>query len=178
MSSDAYQLLDASQFSDALDRLAGRIVAQVDDPVLVGILRRGVPIAEQLAERIESLTDHTPECGELELKRYTDDLDIISERPELDDDPFDVDVDGRTVLLVDDVLYSGRTMFRAAGFLNARGAETIHPAVVCSRGPNDMPIHAHFVAMQLDVRTPNIIEVHAPPYEDGWGVQLRKQPDD
>jgi pyrimidine operon attenuation protein/uracil phosphoribosyltransferase len=76
------------------------------------------------------------------------------------------------VLLVDDVIYSGRTFLKAVTHLDAAGAEAIHLAALCSRGENEVPVYADFVAMQIDVGEGNVIEVHAPPFEEEWGVWL------
>lgn len=114
--------------------------------------------------------------SEITLKRYAEDLTVLHERPELGGRP-ELDVEGRRVVLVDDVLYSGRTLFRAVELLVDAGAAEVHAAVLCSRGPNEVPVHADFVGLQLDVGGENAIEVHVPPYEERLRIVLRHRKD-
>jgi pyrimidine operon attenuation protein/uracil phosphoribosyltransferase len=175
----AFRIADQARVEEMLDALARRIHAALGDGIKVlGIRRRGVPLAGELTRRLGALAGTAVDTGEVTLKRYDDDLTILHEHPELRDEDVPFDLDGATVLLVDDVLYTGRTTLRAVSYAVAEGVAHVHVAVLCSRGPNDVPVHADFVGMQLDVGPGNIIEVHAPPYEDAWGVVIQHQPDD
>lgn len=168
----SFRVADAARVRALIDDLAARALAALPDRfTVVGVRRRGVPLAEALVERWESRSGGDFALGEIALKRYADDLSILHERPKLLDKSLP-DVEGATVLLVDDVLYSGRTLFHAVELLVSAGAERVACAVLCSRGPNDVPVHADLVALQLDVGPGNLIEVHAPPYDDEWGVVL------
>lgn len=173
-----FQLYDADGVARELDAMADRIAATCDPPLAtLGILRRGGPIAGELNERLEERLGGSVPSDELKLKRYDDDLTLLHEKPQLQEGDLEIDLEGRTTLLVDDVLYSGRTMFKAAAHVDGMGPASIEPVVLCSRGANEVPIHAHYTACQLDVGEGNIVEVHAPPYEDDWGIYLRRQPD-
>lgn len=138
---------------------------------LVGIRRRGVPLAEALADRLEERLGAAPPVGELTLKRYADDLSVLHDEPRLEEEePLPFDPAGRTLLVVDDVLYSGRTLLRATTHLVSAGAERVVAAVVCARGPNEVPLTAAFVGFRLDVGEANVVEVHVPPYEEDLAV--------
>ncbi len=170
-----FQIADDERFRKVLDRMATSIGHRMTpDLQIVGIRRRGVPIAERLAERLEEQSGAAspPDVREIVLKRYADDLTVLHDRPALKETP-DLDIDGdRPVLLVDDVLYTGRTLFRAVEVIAGLGAEHIMTAVLCSRGENDFPIRGNFVGRHLDVGPENVIEVHVPPYENEAGIFL------
>lgn len=171
--SPGFLIADEERVSAALDRLARRIHAVLGAEVrVVGILRRGAPLAEEIARRLAALRGEEVEVGTLRLKRYADDLSVLHEEPELRDAELPFDVEGAGVLLVDDVIYSGRTFLKAVTHLDAAGARAVHLATLCSRDGNQVPLSAAFIAMQIDVGEGNVIEVHAPPFEESWGVWL------
>ena len=181
MSDDTgFVIADRERIDGALDGLARRIHGRLDgDFQLVGILRRGLPLARALGERLSDLRGEEVEVGELRLKRYADDLSILHEEPRLEEgeDGLPFEVEGSKLLLVDDVIYSGRTFLKAVCHLVGRGASEIRLAALCSRGENSVPVHADFVGMQIDVGEGRVIEVHAPPFEDTWEVLLFHQED-
>lgn len=171
--STGFLIADEARVLGALDGLTRRIHATLGpDFRIVGILRRGAPLGREIGRRLADLRDEAVEVGTLRLKRYADDLTILHDEPELDEAELPFEVEGAEVLLVDDVIYSGRTFLQAVTHLDAAGATAIHLAALCSRGENEVPVHADFVAMQIDVGEGNVVEVHAPPFEEGWGVRL------
>ncbi|MFP3949403.1 MAG: phosphoribosyltransferase family protein [Longimicrobiales bacterium] len=175
-----FVIADRERIEGALDDLARRIHGALGvDFHLVGILRRGLPLAQALGERLSSLRGEEVEVGELRLKRYADDLSILHEEPRLEEDEGDVpfEVEGSKLLLVDDVIYSGRTLLKAACHLVGRGASELRLVALCSRGENAVPVRADFVAMRIDVGEGRVIEVHAPPFEERWEVLLFHQED-
>ena len=97
---------------------------------------------------------------------------MLHDDPRLEEDDLSFEVEGERLLLVDDVVYSGRTFLKAVCHLTGLGAATVHLAALCSRGPNDVPVHPDFVGMRIDVGEARAIEVHAPPFEDEWAVHL------
>jgi pyrimidine operon attenuation protein/uracil phosphoribosyltransferase len=143
--------------------------------VLIGILRRGKPLADALAARIADRGGPTLEVGQLKLKRYSDQLDLLHDRPHIDPDTLDVDVEDRHLILVDDVLYTGESMFRAACRMRAAGATFIQTAFLCARTGRKMPLHADFVGCRLDIRPDWVIHCEVPPYEDELGIVLAHQ---
>jgi pyrimidine operon attenuation protein/uracil phosphoribosyltransferase len=170
------EIIDAEGVEALLDELAERIAPRLGEhTALVGILRRGKPLAEMLAERLARRHDRHPEVGVLELKRYSDSLELLHDRPKLDDEALDIDIEGRHLVLVDDVLYTGETMFRAACNLRARGAAHIQTAFLCARPGLKMPLHADFVGARFDIRPDWVIHCHVPPYEDRLGIALAHQ---
>ncbi|MFW6010821.1 MAG: phosphoribosyltransferase family protein [Gemmatimonadota bacterium] len=168
-----FQLAGPERVESVLDWIARQIAAvDEDDRKIVGVRRRGVPLAERLAERLR----HDGSVQELALKRYADDLTLLHDRPALEEDP-ELDLDGRSVLLVDDVLYTGRTLFRAAQIATTEGARRVRTAVLCSRGPNEVPVTADVTGLRLDVGKEHAVEVHTPPYEDKLGVYIVQRPE-
>lgn len=168
-----FRLAGPERVESVLDRMARQIAAlDEDDQKILGVRRRGVPLAEHLAQRL----GHDGSVQELALKRYADDLTLLHNRPTLEENP-ELDVDGRSVLIVDDVLYTGRTLFRAVQIVTAEGAERVRAAVLCSRGPNEVPVAVDFTGLRLDVAEEHIVEVHAPPYEEKLGVHIVQRPE-
>ncbi len=139
-----------------------------DDTILIGLLRRGVPIAQALADRLEP----RPECGQLSLKRYGEDLSLLHDVPHLDEDSLDVDVRDRNIVVVDDVLYTGESLLRAVCFLRAAGATRIQVAVLCERAGRTMPMRADVVGTRLEVMPDWVIHCLVPPYEDALGIEV------
>lgn len=166
------RIADAGDVEEMFDELAEAMRPSVGaGTALVGILRRGKPIAEALADRLASGGDR-PEVGVLGLKRYSDRLELLHDRPKIGPETLDIDIEDRHVIVVDDVLYTGESMFRATGRLRAAGATRIQTAFLCSRTGRTMPIHADFVASRLDIRPDWVIHCEIPPYEDELGIVL------
>lgn len=171
------RLADAEVVEAILDDMAAVMARHVTErTALVGILRRGAPLALALQERLERLTGLVIAVGELSLKRYSDELELLHQRPELDPATLDLDVADRHLILVDDVIFSGESLFRAACHLRAAGASRIQTAVLCARGQPTMPIRADFVGRRLDVGSGWIIDCHVPPYEETLGISINEQP--
>lgn len=163
---------DRVRVEAVLDRMAAGIQGELgQEMALVGIRRRGAPLAGALADRLEERVGAASPVGELTLKRYADDLSVLHDEPRLEEEePLPFDPAGRTLLVVDDVLYSGRTLLRATTHLVSAGAGRVVAAVVCSRGRNEVPLTAAFVGFRLDVGEANVVEVHVPPYEEDLAV--------
>lgn len=173
-----FLIADRDRIDGALGEMARRIHGSTgSDLRVVGILRRGVPLARALAKRLSRLRGEEVSVGELRLKRYADDLSVLHDEPRLEEDELPFEVEGADLLLVDDVIYSGRTFLKAVCHLVGRGAHRVRLAALCSRGENAVPVRADFVGMQIDVGEGNVVEVHAPPFEEGWAVHLFHQRD-
>jgi len=142
----ATRLLDASAMAHALDRMAGEVVersAGGEGLVLVGIQRRGVELAERLAALIGGGTGRTPVLGKLDITLYRDDLQAIGPRPVVGETHLPHDLDGATVIIVDDVLYTGRTVRAALDELADFGRpRRILLCVLVDRGGRELPIQA------------------------------------
>jgi pyrimidine operon attenuation protein/uracil phosphoribosyltransferase len=168
-----------ARIDQVLDRMAGGVLATLGEvPLVIGILRRGVPLARALAGRLEALSGRPAPVAEVRLKRYADDLTLLHREPQLEPVTQGLEVRGARVLLVDDVLYTGRTLLRAAGWLSGLGAGSVHLAVLCARDAREleMPVRAEFVGLHFDVEPGAIIEVQVPPYEGQWAVLLTRRP--
>lgn len=174
----SFVVADRVRLDSILDSMARRLHAGMGREVsLVGIRRRGAPLAEELARRFARLSGAPPATGEIELSRYTDDLGLLHDRPLSGAIELPPGIGDGTVVLVDDVLYTGRTLLHAIEVLLGHGARRVAVAVLCSRGATEIPIEAGVVGMRFDLGEGDIIEVRIPPYESEMTVALRHAPD-
>lgn len=156
------RVLDASDIARALTRIAHEILERnrgAGDLVLIGIRKRGVPLAERLGYEIERIEGARPAVGALDVSFYRDDIGI--RRPEeVASTTFPVDVTGRTVVLVDDVLYTGRTARAAIDALVDFGRpRTVQLAVLMDRGHRELPIRADFVGKNIPTSAKEEVKV-------------------
>lgn len=173
-----FEFATADDIATELERMAGEVVSRwPGEVVVVGIRRRGVPLAEQLAEQLEAAGADMVAVQELELKRYSDELELLHEQPELREPDEPLELEDRRVLLVDDVLYTGRTFARALGYVTDAGAREVRCAVLCVRRGKELPIRPDVVGFRCDVGAGGIVDVRIPPYEDRTAIELRKKDD-
>jgi pyrimidine operon attenuation protein / uracil phosphoribosyltransferase len=163
MPPEVIEILSADEVRRTLNRLASEIIEQTDDLsklVLLGVYTRGVPIAEVLVKQIEALEQVQVPLGYLDITFYRDDLDRIDLRtPEKTDIPFDLA--GKTVVLVDDVIYKGRTIRAALNAVNDYGRpDKIRLAVLVDRGHRDLPIHPDFTGRELPTSREETVRVY------------------
>lgn len=156
-------LLDQSAMNRALTRIAHEVLERNkggDDLVLVGIKTRGVPLAKRLQEKINQIEAVTVPIGELDITLYRDDLQQKSTDPELIATNIEVDIKNKTVILVDDVLYTGRTV-RAAmdAVMDIGRAAQIQLAVLIDRGHRELPIRADYVGKNIPTSREEVIVV-------------------
>jgi pyrimidine operon attenuation protein / uracil phosphoribosyltransferase len=146
-------VLDARDITRALTRIAHEILERnrgADDLVLFGIPSRGVPLAERIAERMASVEGVSVPVGSLDVTMYRDDLRLKPARTLMRTDIPPGGIDGKTVVLVDDVLYSGRTIRAALDALTEVGRpKGVQLAVLVDRGHRELPIRADFVGKNL-----------------------------
>ncbi len=157
-------IADEKAVSDMLDKLAREIVQKhprVQQYCLVGIKTRGAYIAKRLRRRIEILSGQTPALGELDISFYRDDLTLVAPQPHLNS-PYEGDVfDGKTVLLTDDVLYSGKTVLCALNALSAAGrANGVEFLTLVDRGHHRLPVCADLTGRFVPTAFEDIIHVH------------------
>ena len=157
------RLMSASEIERTLVRLAHEIVERNDGSAnlgLVGIKRRGVPLAERLAKMIEGIEKHPVDVGVLDISFYRDDLTTSGPRPTVVKGNLGFDVTGRDIILMDDVLYTGRTIRAALDALFDHGRpKSVQLLVLIDRGHRELPIQATFTGRMVPTSRREIIEV-------------------
>ncbi len=177
MLANVVEILSAEELRRTVTRLASQIVEKSRDLsqlVLLGIYTRGVPLAQLLARQIETLEQVSVPVGALDITFYRDDLDQIGIRtPAKTDIPFDFT--GKTVVLVDDVIYKGRTIRAALNAVLEYGRpEVILLAVLVDRGHRELPIHPDFTGKQLPTATEEQVKVYLQDLDGRDCVELIK----
>ena len=168
----------------ALSRLASEIVEEnqgADDLYLVGIRRRGVPLAERLADKIEVVEGKRPLYGILDITLYRDDLSTVGANPIVNRTELEEDIGNKVVILVDDVLYTGRTIRAALDqLMDFGGPGKVHLAVLIDRGREhrELPIQADFIGKVVPTKTTEIIKVMLKEYDDIEAVGIFERPTD
>ena len=156
-------LLDENAIRRALTRLSHEIIEKnkgVEDIVLVGIKRRGYPLSERLSEFIEKFEGVKIPVASVDITLYRDDLTNVSDTPNLNDPKIDVDIRGKKVIIVDDVLYTCRTARAAIDAIMDQGRpEFIQLAVLVDRGHKELPIRADYVGKNIPTSKDEIIKV-------------------
>ncbi len=157
------QILDADDIRRAITRIAHEIAernAGVRDVALVGIRRRGAPLAMRIAAALEEIERVRVPVGVLDITLYRDDLGIRGPAPVVHATDIPFDINGRTVVLVDDVLYTGRTIRAALDHLMDYGRpDRVRLAVLVDRGHRELPIHADYVGRTVPTTQNEIIKV-------------------
>ena len=170
------QLMDDAQLRRTVTRIAHEIIERnkgVGDVALVGIRRRGEPLARMLAQAIERVEGVRPPVGALDITFYRDDLTHISRDPTLNRTDIPFPIENRTVVLVDDVLYTGRTVRAAMDALMDMGrARRIQLAVLIDRGHRELPIRADFAGKNVPTAVSEFVRVALPEYDGETGVWL------
>lgn len=157
------RLMSASEIERTLVRLAHEIVEKNDGARnlgLIGIKRRGVPLAERLGALIGTIEKSPVDTGVLDISFYRDDLSTSGPRPTINGGDIGFDVNGRDVILVDDVLYTGRTIRAALDALFNHGRpKSVRLLVLIDRGHRELPIEATFTGRSIPTSSREIIEV-------------------
>ncbi|MGI6038170.1 MAG: bifunctional pyr operon transcriptional regulator/uracil phosphoribosyltransferase PyrR [Limnochordia bacterium] len=157
------QIMDGEHMGRSLNRIAHEILEKnkgLDDLALVGIRTRGVPLAERLAKRIGEIEGRTPPVGVLDITLYRDDLTTIANQPLVRKTNIPFNIHDLRIVLVDDVLYTGRTVRAALDALMDLGRpQSIQLAVLVDRGHRELPIRADYVGKNVPSSRREIIEV-------------------
>ncbi len=169
-------VMTAADMNRVMARMASQIVENNPDlgnVLLVGIRRRGVPLAERLAARIKEVEGVQVATGALDITLYRDDLSTVADRPVINKTELPADVTGRTIILVDDVLYTGRTIRAALDELIDFGRpKRVQLAVLVDRGWRELPIQADYIGKYITTTENEIIKVLLPEYDEKEQVLL------
>ena len=168
-------IMDSGAVNRALARISHEIIERncdSGDICLVGIMRRGAPLADILAAKIKSLGIET-EIGYLDITLYRDDLTESVDRPKLKDTKIEFSVTGKTVIMVDDVLFTGRTARAAMDAIMSLGRPAkIQFAALIDRGHRELPIVADYIGKNVPTSSNEVIVVNSPPFEKDVSVSI------
>lgn len=168
--------MDASKVEACLERLAREIHqagAPDDDLLLVGIRRRGVELAEILAAAIERLREEPVPTGTMDITLYRDDFGQVGPRPVIGTTELPAHIDGRRVVIVDDVLFTGRTVRAALDQLSDFGRpRRVELCVLVDRGGRELPIQPDYAGAEIEVPHGHEVAVRVPELDGRLGVAL------
>ena len=176
------RIMDSADMERAISRLASEIVESnqgTEDLYIVGIRRRGVPLAERLVHKIESLEGNRPLYGIIDITLYRDDLSTVGANPIVNRTELEHDIEGKNIVLVDDVLYTGRTIRAALDQLMDFGRpRKVQLAVLIDRGREhrELPIQADFNGKLVPTKHTEIIKVMLKEYDDVEAVGIFERP--
>ncbi|HLQ50790.1 MAG TPA: bifunctional pyr operon transcriptional regulator/uracil phosphoribosyltransferase PyrR, partial [Terriglobales bacterium] len=170
------QLMSASEIERTLVRLAHEIMEKnngATDLGLVGVRRRGVPLAQRLGQMIQRIEKSPVLVGTLDISLYRDDLSTVGHKPVVQKTEIGFSITGQNIILVDDVLYTGRTTRAALDALFAQGRpKQVQLCVLIDRGHRELPIEATFVGRKVQTSDLEIIEVKLREVDDTEKVLL------
>lgn len=169
-------LMDEMGMKRALKRIAHEILEKnrgTEDLVLVGIRRRGLPLAGRIADLIADIEGARVPVASVDITLYRDDLTEMSEYPRVSEDGSEFPVSGRRIILVDDVLYTGRTVRAAIDAVIRRGRpQSIQLAVLVDRGHRELPIRADYVGKNVPTAKNELVQVELTEIDGTDNVQL------
>lgn len=166
---DKALIMDDIALERALKRIAHEIIEKNKGPkdlALIGIHRRGVPIAKRIASYIEEFEGQEVPIGSLDITFYRDDLSLLSDHPVIKGTDIAFDINKKTIVLCDDVLYTGRTARAALDALMDLGRPNyIQLAVIVDRGHRELPIRADYIGKNIPTSKNEIIEVRVKEFD-------------
>jgi len=169
-------LMDEAAVLRALKRISHEILEHnngAENICIIGIRRRGISLAHRITDYIETIEDTRVDVGELDITFYRDDLTRDSVNPVIHQANPGFPIEGRNVVLVDDVLYTGRTASAALDAIKSLGrAATIQLAVLIDRGHRELPIRGDYVGKSIPTSRNEVVRVRIPPYETEIKVEL------
>ncbi len=173
-------LMNAAEIDLVLARISAEIaehLSSVDEFAFIGIRRRGVHLARRLCSKVEATLNRSIPLGILDITLYRDDLTTISNRPMLRETLIDFDINNLNLVLVDDVLYTGRTV-RAAldGIMDLGRPRRVQLAVLIDRGGRELPIQADYVGKYVETAEDETVEVRLKEEDNEERVLLLKKP--
>ena len=173
------EIMDEAAMTRAIKRIAHEIIEHnkgTENLMLIGIQRRGVPLARRIGELIMQEENVTLPVGTLDITFYRDDLSLLAEHPQVKGTDIPANVNGMNVVMVDDVLYTGRTARSAMDAIMDMGrANTIQLAVLIDRGHRELPIRADYVGKNVPTSRQEMIKVSVNDYDGEESVALYEQ---
>lgn len=172
-------IVDGEGLKRTINRIAFEIVErnkELSDLSIVGIERRGVVLARRIADKINEIDGIDIPCGSLNITMHRDDLPGDANRDKLKKPDIQIEVAGRKVVLVDDVLYTGRSVRAAMDTILSKGRPaSIQLAVIVDRGHRELPIRADYVGKNIPTSREEVVHVLVNEYDGAEGVVLEKQ---
>ncbi len=158
------KIMDEKSINRSITRIAHEILEKnkgTENIVLVGIKTRGVPFARRIAKKIREFEESSVEIGVIDITLYRDDLEEIDIKPVVNNPEIAADYNGKIVVLLDDVIYTGRTVRAAMDAIMDRGRpSSIQLGVLVDRGHKELPIRADFVGKNVPTSKTEVVEVH------------------
>jgi pyrimidine operon attenuation protein/uracil phosphoribosyltransferase len=176
------RIMDSPRINRALARLASEVVEEnhgAGDLYLVGIRRRGVPLAERMADKIADLEGDRPPVGIVDITLYRDDLSTVGAKPIVNRTDLPGNIENRNIVLIDDVLYTGRTIRAALDQLIDFGRpRRVQLAVLIDRGKEhrELPIQADYIGKLVPTKKSEIIKVMLQEFDEEEGVVIVERP--
>lgn len=174
-------LYDTAQLEAVMDDLARRMAHWLrgrSRTAVIGIRRRGAPLADRLCARLAGEGLAPPQRLDLAISRYADDLTLLHPETRLVETPEQaaLDLAGHTLVVVDDVLYTGHSLLKAVEYLVRRRAAAVRSVVLVDRGVAQLPVHADLAALRLEVAPGDVVECNVPPFEPAFRIELLQRP--
>lgn len=170
------QIMDESAVHRAVKRISHEICERnngVDSVCLIGIKRRGIPLAVSIQKNIQEIENITVPVGEIDITFYRDDLSKIAEIPSASGAKVDFDITGKTIVLVDDVIFTGRTVRAAIDALFTLGRPSkVQLAVLIDRGHRELPVRPDYVGKNIPTSAKEMVAVNLPEYDGQTSVNL------
>lgn len=172
------KIMDEKAIGRAITRISHEIIERnkgIENLVLIGIKTRGVPVASRIADKIEAIEGQRIQTGEMDITLYRDDLSKKQIDPVVNSTKIDFDITDKTVVLVDDVLYTGRTVRSALdAIIDIGRPKAIQLAVLVDRGHRELPIRADYVGKNVPTSNDEIISVKLSEIDDEDAVTINE----
>ncbi len=172
-------ILDSAGVNRAVTRISYEIIEKnkgIEDICLIGIQRRGVSLAEMIRDKIKDNEGVEIDFGILDITFYRDDLSVLDEHPILNGTDIPFSIQDKKIILIDDVLYTGRTCRAAIDAIMDLGRpKNIQMAVLIDRGHRELPIHADYVGKNLPTSKREVVHVHTKKYDGEDKVILEQK---
>ncbi len=173
------QIMTEEDINRAIVRISHEIIEKnhgTDNLCLIGIKTRGIPLAYRIAENIKKIDNKDIEVGELDITLYRDDLTMLAKNPIVNDTKIPFSVEGKTVVLVDDVIFTGRTARAALDAVMTAGRPSkIQLAVLIDRGHSELPIKATFVGKNIPTSLNEVVSVHLTEHDGHTNVSINEK---